>query len=126
MPWMGSRNEISIGRWDENNPYVVASNPLELKKYYLVAGRMGAGTGTAQLEIFVNNIQPVAQSDFPVNADTNPSKMAIGQERDAINHPGAESFDGEIDRFLIYERPLSEHEIKRVAKYLTATYHIQE
>lgn len=126
LPWMGSRNAITIGRWDENNPYVVASKPLKTKKYYLVAGRMGAGTGTVQLELFVNDIHPVAQSDFPVNPNTNPSKMAIGQERDATNHPGAESFDGEIARFLIYERPLSNHELKKVVKYLTATYHIQE
>jgi type 1 glutamine amidotransferase len=31
LPWMGSRNAISIGRWDVNNPYVVASKPLEIK-----------------------------------------------------------------------------------------------
>ena len=30
----------------------------------------------------------------------NSSRMAIGQERDAIEHPGKESFDGEIARFL--------------------------
>jgi len=126
LPWMGSRNAISMGRWDENNPYVVASEPLETKKYYLVAGRMGAGTDTVQLELFVNNIHPVAQSKFPVNANTNPSKMAIGQERDATNHPGAESFDGEIARFLIYERPLSDKEFNTVVKYLTAFYNIQD
>jgi len=68
----------------------------------------------------------VAQSKFPVNPDAHPSKMAIGQERDATNHPGAESFDGEIARFLIYERSLSNHEFKTVVKYLTAYYNIQE
>ncbi len=26
---------------------------------------------------------------------------------DATNHPGKESFDGELARFLIYERPLT-------------------
>jgi hypothetical protein len=126
LPWMGSRNAISIGRWDENNPYVVSPEPLETKKYYLVSGRMGAGTDTVQLELFVNNIRPVAQSRFPVNPDANPSQMAIGQERDATNHPGAESFDGEIARFLIYERPLSANEFQMVMDYLTEYYNIRD
>ena len=46
----------------------------------------------------------------PVNPKANPSKMAVGQERDATNHPGKESFHGEIARFLIFERPLSDKE----------------
>jgi hypothetical protein len=49
--------------------------------------------------------QPVATKPFPVNPAANSSKLAIGQERDATNHPGKESFDGELARFLIYDRP---------------------
>ena len=52
--------------------------------------------------------------------------MVIGQERNATNHPGHESFDGEIARFLIYERPLSNDELKRVKKYLMNTYNIKK
>jgi type 1 glutamine amidotransferase len=126
LPWLGTRNAISFGRWDVNNPYVGAPKPLEVEKYYLVAGRMGAGTDTVHLELFVNNINSVAQGRFPVNPHANPSKMVIGQERDAINHPGAESFDGEIARFLIYERPLYDKEFKAVMKYLTEYYNIKE
>lgn len=125
IPWMGSRNAITQGRWDKNNPYVLAPEPLEQEKFYLLAGRMGAGTDTVKLELFVNIENSIAQDIFPVNSGANPSKMAIGQERDATNHPGHESFDGEIARFLIYDRPLSENELKSVMEYLTTTYNIK-
>jgi hypothetical protein len=51
--------------------------------------------------------------------------MVIGQERDATNHPGRESFDGEISRFLIYERPLSNEELKNMVNKLKLDYRIQ-
>ncbi|MEI6865752.1 ThuA domain-containing protein [Flavicella sp.] len=123
--WMGSRNALEKGLWNENNPHVLNTQPLETSKYYLVMGRMGAGTDTVKIELFVNNVVPVAQDIFPVNVDANPSKMVIGQERDAANHPGAESFDGEIARFLIYEKPLSDNEFKKVIDYLTTIYNIK-
>ena len=65
---------------------------------------------------------PVASADFPVKAGGNPSRMAIGQERDAIQHPGRESFDGEIARFLIWERPLSDKELEKVMSELRKSY----
>ena len=99
---------------NENSPHVLNPQPLESSRYYLVMGRMGAGTDTVQIELFVNSVAPVAKAMFLVNPKANPSKMAIGQERDATNHPRAESFDGEIARFLIYERPLSDDEFKMV------------
>jgi type 1 glutamine amidotransferase len=123
--WMGTRNAITFGRWDENNPQIIDSKPLETGKYYLVIGRMEAGTGQAKLELFINGLDPVAEGFVPVNPEANPSKMVIGQERDAINHPGRESFDGEISRFLIYERPLSGEELKMMVNKLMLKYHIQ-
>lgn len=60
-----------------------------------------------------------------VNTSANSSKLSIGQERDAINHPGVESFDGEIARFLLYERPLSKNEMNSVIKYLIDSYNIK-
>ena len=122
--WIGSRNGITFGRWDDNNPMVTASKPLKDRRYYVIAGRMGAGTGTVQIEVFINDPQPVATAPFPVNPAANASKMAIGQERDATNHPGKESFDGEITRFLIYERPLSETELKQTLTHLKKRYSI--
>jgi type 1 glutamine amidotransferase len=122
--WMGSRNGITQGRWDVNNPYVVAPKALEKSKYYLVMGRMASGTGNVKIELFINETTPVAKDIFIVSADVNPSKMAIGQERDATNHPGAESFDGEIARFLIFERNLSDEELKTIAGYLKKKYEI--
>lgn len=121
--WMGSRSGVaSEGRWNKDNPYVLAAAPLVQKKYYVLAGRMESGTGQVQVELFVDSTQSVAQKIFPVNPDANPSKMVIGQERDATNHPGKESFDGEIARFLIYERPLYDDDFKNVMKHLNETY----
>mgnify|MGYP001547569356 CR=1 FL=1 len=49
------------------------------------------------MDVALNDAQPVASKPFPVNPAANSSKMAIGQERDATNHPGKESFDGDLD-----------------------------
>jgi hypothetical protein len=83
---------------------------------------MGAGTGQVTIELFVNETKPVASKPFPVNPKADPSKMAIGQERDATNHPGHESFDGELARLLMWERPLSDREFARTLSYLKTTY----
>jgi hypothetical protein len=75
---------------------------------------MGAGQIEAVLEFFVNDLKPCATARFPINPKADASKLAIGQERDAIQHPGKESFDGEIARFLLWDRPLSDAELKAV------------
>jgi len=31
--WIGSRNGLTFGRWDNNNPMVVAAKPLEEGRY---------------------------------------------------------------------------------------------
>jgi hypothetical protein len=119
--WTGSRNGITFGRWDENNPQVPGPK-LEENRYYVIAGRMGAGTGKVIIELFVNGTKPVASKPFPVNQEANSSKMAIGQERDATNHPGHESFDGELARLLMWERPLSDRELEKTLSSLKKTY----
>lgn len=124
--WIGSRNGITFGRWDANNPMVLAPDPLERDRYYVVAGRMGAGTGNVSVELFINKPQPAVAKPFPVNPQANSSRLAIGQERDAVNHPGKESFDGEIARFLIYQRPLTATETKQALEHLKQAYSIQE
>jgi hypothetical protein len=123
--WMGSRNGITFGRWDENNPQVLGPK-LQENRYYIVAGRMGAGTENVTIELFVNETKPVASKPFPVNPQADSSKMAIGQERDATNHPGHESFDGELARFLMWDRPLNNQEFDKTLLWLRETYGIQE
>lgn len=108
--WIGTRNSRTFGRFDANNPQLLGPK-LEKNRFYLIAGRLGSGTGTVKLELFVNDSKAVASADFPVDPTANASRMAIGQERDAIQHPGLESFDGEIARFQIFNRPLSEEEL---------------
>ncbi len=122
--WIGSRNGITFGRWDPNNPMVVAPEPLEENRYYIVVGRMGAGTKDVNIEVMINDPKPVASKPFPVNPKANSSKLAIGQERDATNHPGKEAFDGELTRFLVYERPLTEDELKLNLAHLKKMYAI--
>jgi hypothetical protein len=48
--------------------------------------------------------------------------MAIGTERDAWQHPGAESFDGELARVLFYERSLSDEEMVQTMAVLKKIY----
>ena len=129
--WMGTRNGIlPKGKpplWDEKqNPCVVTPKPLEENRYYLVMGRMGAGQEVVDLELFINSQTPADRKQVPVNPKANPSKMAIGQERDATNHPGKESFHGEIARFLIYERPLDDADLAQVADHLCELYSINK
>ena len=108
--WYGVRNGLTFGRFDENNPQLLGP-VLEKGKFHLVGGRMAAGAGKAKIELFAGGLVPVATAEVPVLAEANPSKMTIGQERDATEHPGHESFDGEIARFMVWERPLSDSEL---------------
>ena len=122
---IGSRNSLTMGRWDKNNPMVLATSPLKKDHFYVIAGRMGSGQGIVQIELFINQATKIISKDFPVNPKANSSKLAIGQERDAIEHPGKESFDGEIARFLLYDRPLQNDELKKAISHLKSTYGIK-
>jgi hypothetical protein len=121
--WAGPRNGRSFGRWNADNPKL-AGPLLQLGRYYVVAGRLGSGHGTVTAELFVNASRPVAQAPFRVNAAANPSRLAIGQERDATDHPGKESFIGAIARFLVWDRPLSDMELSDAIASLGRTYGI--
>jgi hypothetical protein len=111
--WWGARNGLTFGRFDINNPKL--SGPkLEEGRFHFVAGRLGAGLGEVPVELFVNSLKPCATGRFPVNPQADSSKLSIGQERDATQHPGKESFDGEIARFLLWNRPLIDGELKTV------------
>ena len=119
--WTGGRNGLTFGRFDENNPEILGPI-LEKGRFHLVASRMGAGVGEQTIELFVNGTKPVSKGAFPVNANADPSRMAVGQERDAIQHPGKESFDGEITRLLIFEGPLDDAELELVMDLLRKRY----
>jgi len=116
--WWGARNGLTFGRFDVNNPKLVGPK-LEEGRFHFLAGRMGAGQAEAKLEFFVNDLKPCATAQFPSNPKADASKLAIGQERDAIQHPGKESFDGEIARFLLWDRPLTDAELKGVFEMLS-------
>jgi hypothetical protein len=123
--WIGSRNGRTFGRWNKDNPKVEGPM-LEIGRYYIVAGRMGAGAqGMIPIELFVNDAKAVTTTNWPVNPKANSSKMAIGQERDATNHPGKEAFDGEIARFLLWKRPLKDAELTETFDALKKFYGIR-
>jgi hypothetical protein len=83
---------------------------------------MEAGLGAVSTELFVDSTNPVGSQNFPVNPNANSSRLSVGQERDAVNHPGAESFDGELARVLIYDRPLNDVELSNTLNALKQTY----
>lgn len=111
--WWGARNGLSFGRFDVNNPKLVGPKLAE-GRFHVLMGRLGAGRGEVLAEFFVNELKPCATARFPVNPQADASKLAVGQERDAIQHPGKESFDGEIARFLLWNRPLTDAELRAV------------
>lgn len=123
--YAGTRNGIDFERNGPNNPEVLSETVLEKNRLYVVAGRMGAGTGEVKLEVFVNTAEAERSAMVPINPQANPSKMAVGQERDATDHPGCESFEGELARLLIYERPLSNDELSEAMLQLCETYNIR-
>ncbi len=109
--WWGARNGLTFGRFDVNNPKLVGPK-LEEGRFHVLAGRLGAGQGEVLAEFFVNDLKACGTARFPINPQADASKLAIGQERDAIQHPGWESFDGEVARFLLWNRPLTDAELK--------------
>lgn len=124
-PWYGARNGITLGRFDANNPKLIAP-AIEPGRFHVIIGRMQAGTGEVRLDFFIDAAKPAATAKIAVSAAANPSKLAIGQERDAIQHPGHESFDGEIARFLLWERPLDDAELGQVVTILRERYRLGE
>jgi len=123
-PWYGVRNGLSFGRFDANNPQLLAPAVIEPGRFHLIIGRMQAGTGKVRLDFFIDSTKPAATASVPVSAAANPSKMTVGQERDATQHPGYESFDGEIARLLVWERPLDDAELGEVVAILRERYQL--
>ncbi|WP_430386330.1 hypothetical protein [Blastomonas fulva] len=119
--WAGARNGRSFGRWNADNPKLSGPRLTE-GAFVILAGRLEAGRGARRSELFAGSTVPVATATFPVVTAADPSRLAIGQERDATNHPGKESFHGRIARFLLWERPLSDPELAQAMTALGGLY----
>jgi hypothetical protein len=119
--WSGVRNGRSFGRFNADNPKLQGPG-LRENRWALLAGRMDAGTGVVEVALFVDGPRAAARAPVAVNPAANPSKMAIGQERDAIEHPGHESFVGEIARLLFWSRPLRDEELAALFAWLEQEY----
>ncbi|VGO15455.1 hypothetical protein PDESU_04038 [Pontiella desulfatans] len=120
--YMGSRNGLGERVRDGVNTPEVAAPPPAVDEWHIIMGRQGSGQGVVQLELFVNNPSEAVNShDYPVG-NVEPSRMAIGTERNAINHMGKESFDGELARLLMFETALDQQEMRTVYGYLKKLY----
>ncbi|MFC1760848.1 hypothetical protein ACFL6U_02075 [Planctomycetota bacterium] len=120
--YMGSRNGLNEKVRDGVNTPEVAAPPPSINEWHIIMGRQGSGQGVVKLELFVDDpSEAVNSSDFPVG-EVEPSRMAIGTERNAINHQGSESFDGELARLLMYGIALDQQEMKVVYDYLRMVY----
>lgn len=120
--YMGSRNGTSVKVRDGINTPEIAAPAPAVNKWHVIMGRQGSGKGEVLLELFVDDPSRVASSGkYPV-ADVEPSRMAIGTERNAINHQGKESFDGELTRLLMYKTALDQKEMEEVHDYLLTLY----
>ena len=122
-PWYGLRNGVTGARdVPPNSSRLYASTAINKNKYYILSGRLEAGTGIREMELFINNTL-VGTEDHDVKTTINPSVFAIGTERDAFKaHPGFESFDGKIGRFLMYDRPLSDAEMLEIHNTFQTKY----
>jgi hypothetical protein len=119
---MGSRNGLNEKVRDGVNTPEVEGPPPSTNEWHIIMGRQGSGQGVVQLKLFVNDpSKAVNSSDYPVG-DIEPSRMAIGTERNAINHQGKESFDGELARLLMFGTALDQEEMETIYTYLKSLY----
>ena len=141
--WAGNRgdDDFSAGAPYENQPYSnngtghyrtdgnphVHAKQMTVDKWEIVGARMGSGVGDVWIETFMGNRNAIiAKKPWRVfdkyDSTEDADVMAIGTERDAINHVGLESYDGEFARFLIWERPLTDAELQQALNALDSTY----
>jgi hypothetical protein len=110
----------------DGNPHVHARQ-MTTDKWEVVAARMGSGAGDVWIETFMGKSNAIiAKKPWRVYDKYGPEEdadmMAIGTERDAINHVGLESYDGEFARFLIWERPLNDAELQQALNAIDSVY----
>ncbi len=141
--WAGNRgyNAFSAGAPFENQPYStnntghyrsdgnphVHAKQMTADKWEIVGARMGSGTGDVWIETFMGKSNTIiAKKPWRVfenySASEGADMMAIGTERDAIEHVGLESYDGEFARLLIWERPLSDSELQQALNVIDSIY----
>lgn len=120
-----SNNHTGHYRTD-GNPHVHAGK-MDENKWGVVGARMGSGSGDVWIETFMGKSNAIlAKKPWRVYAKYGPEEdadmMAIGTERDAANHVGLESYDGEFARFLIWERPLNDLELQQALNAVDSIY----
>lgn len=141
--WAGNRgdDDFSAGAPYEGQPYSnngtghyrtdgnphVFGRQMTVGKWEIVGARMGSGSGDVWIETFMGKSNAVIAKKpwrvYPTyGPDEDADMMAIGTERDAANHVGLESYDGEFARILIWERPLGDVELQQALNALDSLY----
>ena len=120
-----SNNNTGHYRTD-GNPHVHARQ-MAVDRWEVVGARMGSGAGDVWIETFMGKSNAIiAKKPWRVYDKYGPEEdadmMAIGTERDAANHVGLESYDGEFARFLIWERPLGDAELQLALNAIDSVY----
>lgn len=126
--YVSSRNGEDGGLWPGGGKTVRVETSYSSNQWTILAARQGAGSPNqmVNLEVFLNGVNsPVASGNYkisPSGSTYEPSRLVIGQERNARNHMGQEGFKGELARFLIFDRPLNANEMSSIYDYLHQTY----
>jgi len=135
VPWAGTRTlayaqKKSLDSSDKekkplwnrgSSPYTIADRSLVENEYYILIGSMSKGHQKAKVKLFINSTQNVFTKNVIIKPKYNSSALTIGKQRTDVTN---ESFNGEIARFLLYDRPLSKEEIQQNLELLKSKYTI--
>jgi hypothetical protein len=98
--------------------FVTGTTDLYDEEWHIIGGRLAEGTGSVLAEVFVD--MPVAEASASAAIPGACAELTIGAERSG----GNEAYDGALARLLIYNRPLSDAELKQTMSALYAKYFV--
>ena len=90
--------------------------------YNILAGRMAAGTGSQLAELFVDAGTAEVSGNITITGATDSFALSVGNER-TLSAPG-ESFESDVARLLMYNRPLDDTELNDTGSELGSIHDI--
>ncbi|MCF7674780.1 MAG: hypothetical protein K9M97_05510, partial [Akkermansiaceae bacterium] len=120
MACVGSNNLASTNtRSDGGDQWSFGTTDVS-SGWHIVAGRLGAGTGTVSQALYTDGGVPEHIISSTISPGADSGALTVGAERTG----GAEYFDGDVARILIYQRPLSDDELNDTGYALATAYGI--
>ena len=98
--------------------FVHGSGNMNDGDYHVIAGRLAAGTGSQQHQLYVDSATAQNSGSVNIGASIESGALTIGAERTGGNEYG----DTDIARLLIYDRPLSDVELTHNVTVLSNAY----